>query len=141
MLESVMLRTFVPLLLRMALAVVFIYHGLDKVKPEAGYGMTWADGKMVMPAWQQGAVAWGELLGGIAIALGLLTRPAAAGIIIIMAGAIKVAHGAHGFSMQGGGFEYNFVLICVAAALALGGAGTFSLDRVIRVKMRGPSRY
>jgi len=148
MFEGVALRTFVPLLLRVALAAVFIYHGLDKIHPNNSYGLHWADpmGEATPPVLKnappvQALVAWGELLCGVAVALGLFTRLAAVGLIVIMVGAITTVTGGHGFSAVSGGYEYNFVLILVAAALALAGGGTFSLDRVIRVKMRGPARY
>ena len=140
--EGVVARTFAPLLLRAALAAVFIYHGLSKVSPETGYGTNWAKPEFVqLPAVLQVLVAWGELLGGVAVALGLLTRYAAVGLIIIMVGAVAKVHWEHGFGMEKLGFEYNFVLIMVAAALALTGPGTFSLDRVISLKMRGPAKY
>jgi hypothetical protein len=38
-------------------------------------------------------------------------------------------------------YEYNFVLILVCAALLLAGPGTFSLDRIVQVKSRGPAEY
>jgi putative oxidoreductase len=149
MFEGVALRTFVPLLLRAALAAVFIFHGLEKTHPDCSYGLKWAN--VLMPDNAppilrdapplQALVAWGELLGGVAIALGLLTRIAAVGLIIIMVGAIMTTTGAHGFSAVREGYEYNYVLILVAAALALSGAGTFSLDRIVRLKMRGPAKY
>jgi putative oxidoreductase len=144
-LENMARNTFVPLILRGALAMVFIYHGLEKVDAENGYGLKWAE-KMQNPPSQvlQGLVAWGELLGGCAIALGLATRIAALGIILIMVGAITTVHLPHGFSLaspSGPGYEYNVVLIAVAACLVLGGAGTFSLDRVIRIKSRGRAQY
>ncbi len=147
MLQGVLARTFVPLLLRFALAAVFIFHGLEKVHPESGYGLHWADPMPGAPSALtsapplQLAVAWGELLGGVLIALGLFTRVAAVVLIIIMVGAILTVTGSHGFNVVKGGFEYNFVLIMIAAALTLAGAGTFSLDRVIHVKMRGPANY
>jgi putative oxidoreductase len=144
MLQSFAMRTLLPLVLRAALAVVFIYHGLDKVTPDTGYGTRWMaskEGQEAMPAALQLAVGWGELLGGVAIALGLLTRIAALGIIAIMAGAIATVHWKAGFGMQHGGFEYNYVLIMVAVGLIFCGAGTLSLDQVIRVKMKGPAKY
>jgi putative oxidoreductase len=141
MIEGVISRTFAPLLLRAALAAVFIYHGLDKVRPETNFGTNWDQHGLVQGAALQALVAWGELLGGVAVALGILTRYAAVGLIIIMVGAIVTVHGTKGFGMQGGGYEYNFVLIMVAAALAITGPGTMSLDRVINLKMRGPAKY
>jgi putative oxidoreductase len=148
MLEGVAARTFAPLLLRAALAAVFIYHGLEKVHPDTGYGLRWAEtmGSAAPPVLTsapplQILVAWGELLGGVAVALGILTRWAALGLLIIMCGAIFTYSGHHGFSAVGQGYEYNFVLILVCAALILAGPGTFSLDRVIQVKSRGPAQY
>jgi putative oxidoreductase len=148
MLEGVAARTFAPLLLRVALAAVFIYHGLEKVHPDTGYGLRWAAGmgEHAPPVLSnapplQALVAWGELLGGVAVALGILTRWAALGLLIIMFGAIFTYSGTHGFSAVGQGYEYNFVLILVCAALILMGAGTFSLDRVVKVKSRGPAQY
>src|SRR5438270_9835044 len=111
MLEGVAAHTFAPLLLRVALAAVFIYHGLEKVKPEAGYGWHWADEMAGVPPVLTSArplqllVAWGELLGGVAVALGILTRVAALGLIIIMCGAIFTYSGHHGFSAVQGGYE------------------------------------
>jgi putative oxidoreductase len=148
MLETVAVRTFVPILLRFALAVVFIYHGLDKVQAEKNFGLAWMKAPTnlapdappppaALPVPLQAAVAWGELLGGAACALGLFTRVAALGLAAIMVGAIVTVTGTLGFK----GYEFNLVLIMVAGALALMGAGTVSLDRVIKVKMRGPASY
>jgi putative oxidoreductase len=140
--EGVAARTFAPLFLRAALAAVFIFHGLDKVQSVNGYGTHWMpEGLPHQPAILQLLVAWGELIGGICVALGLLTRYAAIGLIIIMVGAIVTVTGKNGFGLQTGGFEYNVVLILLSATLFLTGPGTFSLDRVIHVKMRGPAQY
>src|ERR1051325_7846671 len=100
MLQSFAMRTLLPLVLRAALAVVFIYHGLDKATPASGYGAHWVPDSPDHPALPialQLAVAWGELLGGVALALGLVTRIAALGIIAIMVGAIVSVHGKAGF--------------------------------------------
>src|SRR5205807_10514221 len=88
-------HTLIPLLLRLALAAVFIFHGIDLVSHEGG--TAWHP-ELPVPA--QAAVAWGQLLGGIALALGFLTRLAAAGLVVIMGGAIYTVHWEHGFSNQ-----------------------------------------
>jgi putative oxidoreductase len=124
----------VPLLLRLALAAVFIFHGLALVGPDQGWGAAWNKGPEAPPAPAQLAVAWGELIGGIALAFGFLTRLAAAGIVVIMAGAIATVHWPHGFAIQNKGFEYNFVLIMICLCLMLGGPGPFAVDRVFRLK-------
>ena len=78
----------------------------------------------------QVAVAWGQLIGGIALAVGFLTRLAALGIAIIMGGAIATVHWPHGFSIQDHGYEYNFVLIVICVAVMLLGPGNFAVDHL-----------
>ena len=128
----------VPLVLRLGLAVVFVYHGMSKLGPDKEWGTTWAPAGMDLPGLAQAAVAWGEFLGGIALAIGFLVRVAALGLIAIMAGAIVKVHGQHGFRLFDPnrplelGYEYNFVLIAVCAALVLAGSGTIGLDHWLK---------
>jgi putative oxidoreductase len=78
------------------------------------------------------AVAWGELLGGIALLFGFLTRIAAAGLLIIQVGAIYTVTWARGFSFDaGGGYEYNLALLAMCLTLMLSGGGALSLDRLL----------
>jgi putative oxidoreductase len=129
-------NTLTPLLLRLMLAAIFIYHGLDLI---GGQGHQWgANWNPSLPVAQQLAAAWGQFLGGIALALGFLTRLAALGIIAIMCGAIATVHWPHGFSMQNGGFEYNAAIIVMCLCLVLGGPGPIAVDRVFRRKRRDP---
>jgi putative oxidoreductase len=81
-------------------------------------------------------VAWGQLLGGVAMLLGFLTRLAALGLIVIMAGAIATVHWEHGFNLLEGGYEYNVVLIGVGLVLLLTGGGNLAADRVFRARPR-----
>jgi len=130
-------NTLVPLLLRLALAAVFLFHGLHHVGGEDNqWGASWNRAPGALPAPLQIAVAWGELLGGLALALGFLTRLAAAGIILMMAGAIATVHWPHGFDNRVGGFEYNFVLLITSLCLVLGGPGPLAVDRFFRSKDR-----
>jgi putative oxidoreductase len=77
-------------------------------------------------------VAWGELIGGIALLLGVLTRWAALGLVIIQVGAIYMVTWAQGFSsLQGGGYGYNIALIAMLLALVLLGGGLWSLDQLL----------
>jgi putative oxidoreductase len=73
-------------------------------------------------------------LGGVALALGFLTRLAAAGIIAIMLGAIATVHWPNGFDIRHGGFEYNFAIIVMSVCLVL--AGPTAVDRVFRFKRK-----
>src|SRR5262249_40647327 len=88
------------------------------------------------PAVAQMAVAWGELIGGIALALGFLTRLAALGIAVIMGGAIYNVTGSKGFSLLQGGYEYNFAILVMCLALILSGGGAWAVDRWFRLRRR-----
>ena len=83
------------------------------------------------------AVSWGELVGGIALACGFLTRLAALGILVIMIGAIARVHWPHGFDIQHGGFEYNFAIIMMCLCLVLGGPGPLAVDHLFRLERDG----
>jgi uncharacterized membrane protein YphA (DoxX/SURF4 family) len=86
-------------------------------------------------------VAWGELLGGIALLLGVLTRWAALGLIVIQIGAIYLVTWAQGFtSLQGGGYGYNVALIAMLVALVLAGGGALALDRLLPWGRRATAR-
>jgi putative oxidoreductase len=131
-----MVNTFVrdavvPLLLRLGLAAVFLYHGSQLVSKNLGAG--WAPD---LPVPAQVAAAWGQLLGGVAMLIGLLTRLAALGLIVIMAGAIALVHAPNGFDIRHGGWEYNFVLIVVCVAVILLGSGLIGVDRWLRFRRR-----
>jgi uncharacterized membrane protein YphA (DoxX/SURF4 family) len=85
-------------------------------------------------------VAWGELVGGIALLLGLLTRLAAAGLIIIQIGAICTVTFQHGFASLGGaGYEYNIALIAMCLALVLLGGGALAVDRRLWRRREAPA--
>lgn len=175
-----------PLVLRLALAGIFIYHGLDKIiGRECDGGANWLlmlwdqQGKpprgleekvqqeykgnpeqakdiseRLKAAYETGApqlpeslrahalqlvVAWGELLGGIAIFLGILTRLAALGEIAIQIGAVATVTWGHGFSFaHGGGYEYNFALIAMCLALAILGPGPLAVQNLRRRRTAAP---
>jgi putative oxidoreductase len=78
-----------------------------------------------------------EFLGGIAMIVGLLARPFALGLIVIMLVAIAKVHWKNGFFLasqpgQANGWEYNFALIAMALAVLIGGAGALSVDILLR---------
>ena len=131
-------NTLVPLALRLGLAFIFIYSGLQKITvPGAGWGSSWIpnapDFIKPLPAPVQLAVAWSELIGGVALGLGLLTRLAALGVAGIMVGTIYWLTGAQGFKS---GWDYNFAVIIMCLALMISGGGTLAIDQVIRIKRR-----
>ena len=72
-------------------------------------------------AWSIAAV---EFVGGILVALGIFTRPAAAAIAFSQLVAINKVHAEEGLV---GGYEYNVTLVGAAGALALTGPGKIAL--------------
>ena len=72
-----------------------------------------------------------EFFGGLFLALGFLTRPAAAAIAIVMAVAVFKVHLANGFFWTGGGYEYPLLWGLIALALAFRGGGELSIDRAL----------
>lgn len=69
-----------------------------------------------------------EFFGGLALVLGLLTRPAAAAVAVLLAVALSV-HLPNGFFWTGGGIEYPLMWWLLAVAILLHGGGRYSLDR------------
>jgi putative oxidoreductase len=129
MFDALMKNTVAPLILRLCLAAVFIFHGHSLVSQS--WGTAW---NPELPVPVQAAVAWGQLLGGAAMVLGFLTRLAALGLIIIMAGAIYTVHLPNGFDIRQGGCEYNVVIIGICLVLLLTGGGKLAADRMFRVR-------
>ena len=65
-----------------------------------------------------------------ALAAGL-SGAVAASNIIIMIGAIVQVHGAKGFLMQNGGYEYNWALIGMLLPILILGPGSYSIGRFL----------
>ena len=82
-------------------------------------------------------VILGESLGALGLITGFLTRFCAAGVLMIMSGAVVMSHAANGFFMnwsgkQGGeGFEYHILAIGLCLPLLISGGGRFSADGFI----------
>jgi putative oxidoreductase len=126
--------------LRLTLAAVLFPHGAQKLLGWwGGYGFDGTHGFLTGQIGLPGPLATGiillEFLGPVLLVLGLLTRPVALATIGLMLGAIATVHWPFGFFMnwagtQGGeGFEYHLLVIAIAAALLIQGAGALSLDR------------
>jgi putative oxidoreductase len=72
-----------------------------------------------------------EFVGGICIALGLLTRFWAAGRVILMAVAVLAVHLPNGFMVTNGGYEYALLWMVVLIYVLFRGAGRVSIDRLV----------
>ena len=132
------------LLLRVILGIIFFAHGAQKVMGWfGGYGLAGTVGAfknyMNIPAPMAYLASFTELLGGIFIIAGFLTRLSALGIIITMVMAIVKVHWKSGFFLssgepnKGNGIEYNLALITIGLILLITGAGQFSIDSALKL--------
>lgn len=72
-----------------------------------------------------------EFFGGLALIAGLLVRPAAVVLALTMLVAIFAVHASNGLFMANNGYEFALALLAVSAGLAIRGAGSVSIDRVL----------
>ena len=121
--------------LRLALGAVFIGHGSQKVLGSfGGPGFSaFTSGQtpftFMRPTWfWLGAAALSELVGGILILLGLLTRFGAFFIGCTMLTAVLGVHLPAGFFLPRG-YEYASTLLAISIALLISGGGALSVDR------------
>jgi putative oxidoreductase len=130
------------LVVRLGLGIVFFAHGAQKTFGwfgGRGLSATVAGFRqMNIPPAAATLAALVECLGGLALIVGFLARPAALGLIAVMLVAIVKVHARHGFFInfaqtpgKGHGFEFNLALIVMALSILIGGAGALSIDRLI----------
>ena len=132
-------------LLRLALASVFLFHGLGKVPNIPGFAEM-----MGLPVIVAGLVTFAEVAGGLGILLGAATRPlitrlAAVAMIPVLLGAIVMVHGprwsfvpTEQFPM--GGMEFQVVLLLLAIWFLVVGNGEEKAAARSRIQVPSQSR-
>jgi len=127
------LEQFKPLgllFLRVALGVVFIFHGYPKLFSSTQQMMGFFQ-HVGLPGYFVFIAGVFEFFGGILLIIGLFTRIASFLLTIEMIVALWKAHGL--FSHPSAVDNYQFPLVCCAGAFALAtiGAGLISLDHIL----------
>ena len=122
------------LIARIALGLPFIYHGAQiAFGAFGGPGLAGfveaSHGKMPLPV--AALVGYGELLGGLGVLFGVLSRIASAGLMLIMLGAIFIVHLPNGYNSQKGGFEYALTLALLALVIIIVGPARWMLGKYI----------
>ncbi|MEE2731776.1 MAG: DoxX family protein [Pseudomonadota bacterium] len=131
------------LALRVPAGIIFAAHGAQKLFGAfGGYGLEGTGQWMASIGLEPGylmALAAGsaEFFGGLALLVGLLTRPAALVLAVTMLVAILSVHLPHGLFMSNNGYEFGLSLFAIAVALLLNGGGAWSLDRVVASRLTG----
>ena len=137
-------NSFAPTILRLLLAVVFLVHGGQKTigwMGGPGLGQTlaqWtsADGlNLSYPVAILGILT--EVIGAVAMLLGLCTRLAGLLLVGQMTAAVALVHWQAGF-LAPKGFEYPMTLGGVALALMFCGGGRLSMDRSLTRQLLPP---
>ena len=124
-----------PLALRIPAGIIFAAHGAQKLFGWfGGYGLEgtgqWMASIGLAPGYLMALLAGGaEFFGGLALIAGLLVRPAAAALAVSMLVAIFAVHLDKGLFVAKNGYEFALALLGVSVALAIGGAGSASVDR------------
>jgi len=130
------------MVLRLALGIVMFPHGAQKLLGWwGGHGfsatMSFMTQQMGLPAVIGFLVIVIEFFGSLALIAGFLTRLAALGVGVEMIGAVATVHAKFGFFMNwtgqkaGEGFEYHILVVAMAIALLILGAGRWSMDRAL----------
>ena len=115
------------LILRVVLGIIFIGHGAQKFQGGIGNIAGWFD-SIGIPGFLAYIVASIELIGGIAMLLGLATRIVGGLFVLVLLGAIVTVQLAAGFI---GGYAYDLALLAISAYFLLNGSKLYSLDYYI----------
>jgi len=135
-------ESWTGLILRLTLGIVMFPHGAQKVLGwYGGFGFDGTMGYFTLTMGLPWIIAFliviGEFFGSLGLLVGFLTRFSAASIGVIMLGAITMVHLQNGFFMNwfgkqaGEGYEYHLLVLGIAIALTIIGAGRWSVDQQI----------
>ncbi len=131
------LQPWGAVLMRLVLGSAMVYHGYAKVFPNGLHGNPLAGmeafahfvANLGLPPWLGYVSALTELLGGIFLVLGFLTRFAAFLVTINMLVALVTVNLHKGYNAS----EYTLALIAISLMLVFYGAGVAAVDRRLRL--------
>lgn len=115
------------LLVRVGLALVFIAHGWAKFSDMEGTVGFFAS--IGLASFFAYAIATIELVGGVAMLLGMYTGVAGVLLAVTMLGAIGLVKINAGFL---GGYEFDIMLFLSAIAVALAGSGKYTAKYLVK---------
>ena len=114
--------------IRTAIGVIFIAHGSGKLNP--GF-VGFLTGQLGFPPEMQIPIALAEIIPGILLIVGILTRISASMLAIVMLGAIFYVKKATSLTGEGG-FEFDLILLAGALVVIAAGPGRVSLAHIIK---------
>ena len=113
--------------LRSAIGVIFIVHGISKFNP----GFADFLPMIGLPVEMQIPIALAELISGILLVTGVLSRLSASLLCIIMLGAIFHVKGAQSLTGEMG-VELDLILLASSIVIMIAGPGRISLAHIIK---------
>ena len=114
--------------LRAAIGVIFIVHGSGKFNPGFAGFLT---GPLGLPAEMQIPIALAEIIPGILLLIGILTRISASLLSIVMLGAIFYVKQAGSLTGERG-YELDLILLAACLVVIVAGPGRVSASHVIK---------
>jgi len=129
------LISYGTLLLRVALGVMFLAHGLLKLLVFKPSGTVAYFRSLNLPGVFAYLTILGEVGGGLLLLVGFLTSVVSILLIPLVLGTIFIVHGAKGwlFSNEGGGWEYPAFWSVTLVVQAMLGSGAYSLGRAFGI--------
>jgi putative oxidoreductase len=121
------------LVARVALGVILVAHGWQKLDEWTVSGTASSFGDMGIPAPTLSAtfVTAVEMIGGVALIIGLLTPVVAVLNLVNMLGALVMVHAENGIFVAENGFELVLAIFAGLVTVAILGAGRFSTDGLL----------
>ncbi|MCP4968773.1 MAG: DoxX family protein [bacterium] len=121
------------LLLRVGTGLIILAHGVNHARGRARTKAWFESIGFRLAELQWLASTTSEFAIGLALIAGLLTGPAAAGLVAVMFVAYWSVHRHNGFFVfrPGEGWEYVATLAMIGAVIAIAGPGSASLDDTI----------
>lgn len=130
-------------IIRIVLGLILFPHGAQKMLGWfGGYGFSGTMGFLTGTAGLPWIMAFFviaiEFFGAIALIFGFATRIVSVGIISLFTGIILTSHFQNGFFMnwygnlKGEGYEFHLLIIGMAIALLVSGAGKWSIDYALQ---------
>lgn len=113
--------------LRSVIGVIFIIHGIGKF--DSGFANFLP--MMGLPVEIQIPIALAEIIPGILLIVGVLSRLSASLLSIIMLGAIFHVKGAQSITGDGG-IEFDLILLASGLVIMIIGPGRISLSQIIK---------
>ncbi len=107
---------------------LFIVHSLKKFDP------SWQEWliSIGIPPEMQIPIALAELIGGICLVIGVLTRVAASIMAVILLGAIFHIRWENGFFISDGGWEWDLIMLAAVLTIIVAGPGRISISHVAK---------